>query len=342
GCNVNKPLGVEFAPAGGGGRDGSSAVMDVPVASTGPWSATFFVPSYLGHPNGGGKGELVSPGSYQLTAPMCTGGGSARATFQVTGALLTVKTEKRYVGIVATLDGGGYWLVQADGVVSRFGDAGWFGSLPSSQALKSPVVGMARTYDEEGYWLADAAGHVYPFGDARNYGSLGAAPGAPVTGISATPDGRGYWLVTASGRVYPFGDAKKVTGSPTDQLAPFDAIGTRLGGGYVVTTATDAAVYEFPGDTLAAGGPGNATSGSFVGTAVTPSGNGTFQAEANGQVLATGDATYYGSPVANLQIVSAPLTAIASTPSGQGYWLLGADGNVYNFGNAAFYGSGLR
>jgi len=213
--------------------------------------------------------------------------------------------------------------------------------VPTAEALRSPVVGMARTYDEQGYWLADAAGHVYCFGDAHNYGSLRSAPGAPVSGIAATPDGRGYWLVTASGRVYGFGDAK-VEGSPGDRVAPFDAIGTRLGGGYVVTTASDAAVYQFPGGTLAAGGPGNETSGSFVGTAVTPSGNGTFQAEANGQVLATGDATYRGSPVANQQIISAPLTGIAATPDGAGYWLVGADGNVYNFGDALFFGSGLR
>ena len=41
------------------------------------------------------------------------------------------------VGIAATTDGGGYWLVAADGGVFNFGDAGFFGSM-GGQPLASP------------------------------------------------------------------------------------------------------------------------------------------------------------------------------------------------------------
>jgi len=164
---------------------------------------------------------------------------------------------------------------------------------------------------------------------------------APVTGIAATPLGNGYWLLSSDGHVYGFG-AARVEGMPGGALAPFDAIAARPAGGYVVTAANDAAVYQYPGGTLAAAGPGYQTTGSMVATAVTPSGNGTWQAEPTGNVITTGDAPYLGTVPANEQVVSAPVAGIAATPTGQGYWLVGSDGNVYNFGNAGYFGSGLR
>jgi hypothetical protein len=35
------------------------------------------------------------------------------------------------VGMAATGDGGGYWLVAADGGVFAFGDAGYYGRAPA-------------------------------------------------------------------------------------------------------------------------------------------------------------------------------------------------------------------
>ena len=46
------------------------------------------------------------------------------------------------VGVAASLDGAGYWLVAADGGVFAFGDAGFFGSM-AGRALAAPVVGVA-------------------------------------------------------------------------------------------------------------------------------------------------------------------------------------------------------
>jgi N-acetylmuramoyl-L-alanine amidase len=56
------------------------------------------------------------------------------------------------VGMAATPDGGGYWLVASDGGIFTFGDAGFFGS-EGGTALNAPIVGMATTPDGGGYWL---------------------------------------------------------------------------------------------------------------------------------------------------------------------------------------------
>ena len=46
------------------------------------------------------------------------------------------------VGIAATPDGGGYWLIARDGGVFNYGDAGFLGSM-GGQPLAAPVVGGA-------------------------------------------------------------------------------------------------------------------------------------------------------------------------------------------------------
>ena len=184
--------------------------------------------------------------------------------------------------MAVTTTGLGYWLVQADGGVAAFGDARWYGSLAASKVRPAaPIIGIARTYDAKGYWLASASGQVYTFGDARNYGSApaGQARAVPITGFAATPDGRGYWLASASGRVQRFGDAT-FDGSPPASTAPYDAVGARPAGGYVLTSAADAATYMYPGGALTGGGNGTALSATLVGTAVDHSGNGTWQVAA--------------------------------------------------------------
>jgi hypothetical protein len=364
GCVVDKnwfgfSFGQSPSPTGpapaSGSLGGPVAQMATPVAANGSWSATFVVPSYLPGPDRGphSLGASVVAGKYQLRAPFCDGRGYAQASFQVT-SLPAVGTDQRYVAIVATADGGGYWLVQANGKVSAFGDAPWFGQLAAAKARQGgPITGMARTYDGQGYWLVSTGGRVYTFGDAKNYGSIGrdaaAARLGPITGMAATPDGRGYWLLRSGGRVYGFGDAAS-EGSPAGHLGPYVAIATRPGGGYLVMGADNAAVVAYPGGKLVGGGPGTALAATVVGEASTPSGNGAWLAGADGSVEAVGDAASYIGPCtsqcpsvpANQQVVTAPITGIAATPSGQGYWLLGADGNVYNFGNAPYLGSGYR
>ena len=56
------------------------------------------------------------------------------------------------VGVAATHDGNGYWLVGSDGGVFSYGDAPFFGSTGALR-LNAPIVGMAATPDGGGYWL---------------------------------------------------------------------------------------------------------------------------------------------------------------------------------------------
>ena len=111
------------------------------------------------------------------------------------------------VGITATLDGKGYWMVSSDGGVFAVGDAPFEGSLGGAH-LNAPVVGIAPTRDDKGYWLVASDGGVFAFGDAVFHGSMGGSPlDAPVVGVAAAPDGAGYWLAAADGGVFSFGSA---------------------------------------------------------------------------------------------------------------------------------------
>jgi hypothetical protein len=108
------------------------------------------------------------------------------------------------VAIEATADAGGYWLLGADGGVTGFGDAGYFGSLAGVR-LAAPAVGMAATPDGKGYWIVAKDGGVFSFGDARFHGSTGAVHlNAPVIGMAVAPGGSGYWLVASDGGVFTF------------------------------------------------------------------------------------------------------------------------------------------
>ena len=71
------------------------------------------------------------------------------------GDMARVRLNQPVVGITATPDGGGYWLVAADGGVFAFGDAPFLGSM-AGHRLNAPVVGITATPDGGGYWLVAA------------------------------------------------------------------------------------------------------------------------------------------------------------------------------------------
>jgi len=117
------------------------------------------------------------------------------ATFD--GSAATLPLNAPVVGLAATPDGGGYWLVAADGGVFAYGDARFFGSA-GNLALQAPVVGLVATPDGGGYWLVAADGGVFAYGDASFSGSAARTPPAhPVIGVAASAGGHGYWLVTS-------------------------------------------------------------------------------------------------------------------------------------------------
>ncbi len=72
--------------------------------------------------------------------------------------------------MVPTPDGGGYWLLGADGRVFAFGNAPVHGSM---SGVAGPVAAMAVLPAARGYWVLGRDGIVHKFGDAAHYGDLG-------------------------------------------------------------------------------------------------------------------------------------------------------------------------
>jgi uncharacterized protein YkwD len=73
-----------------------------------------------------------------------------------------------------------------------------------------------------------------------------------------------------------------------------------------------------------------------TGIAATPTGKGFWRVAADGKVLTTGDAPYYGNAIAAHRDV---VIGIAATPTGKGYWLVDRSGGIYRFGDAPYRGS---
>ncbi len=106
-------------------------------------------------------------------------------------ALSGLKLAEPIVGIAATPDGQGYWLVASDGGIFSYGDAMFYGSTGAIH-LNAPIVGMAPTPDGHGYWLVASDGGIFTYGDAVFMGSTGAIHlNAPIVGMAIATDGLG-------------------------------------------------------------------------------------------------------------------------------------------------------
>jgi hypothetical protein len=113
----------------------------------------------------------------------------------------------RAVGLAATSDHGGTWVVASDGGIVTSGDAPFFGSTGAIR-LNRPIVGMASTPSGRGYWLVASDGGIFSYGDAAFHGSTGALRlVSPIVGMASSASGGGYNLVAADGGVFAFGDA---------------------------------------------------------------------------------------------------------------------------------------
>jgi hypothetical protein len=141
---------------------------------------------------------------------------------QFYGSTGAIHLNQPIVGMAATPDGHGYWLVAADGGIFTFGDAQFYGSTGAIR-LNQPIVGMAATPDGHGYWLVAADGGIFTFGDAPFAGSTGGAPLAAATvAVAAHHPGTGYWTVTSGGTVSSFGGAPfagSLAGTPSSSPA---------------------------------------------------------------------------------------------------------------------------
>ena len=64
-----------------------------------------------------------------------------------------IRLNRPIVGMAATPDGGGYWLVASDGGIFAFGDSGLVQVATGGMTLNEPIVAMGSTPDGKGYWL---------------------------------------------------------------------------------------------------------------------------------------------------------------------------------------------
>ena len=207
-----------------------------------------------------------------------------------------VMLNKPVVGVAATPDRGGYWLVASDGGVFSFGDAAFYGSTGGTP-LNKPVVGMAATPRGGGYWLVASDGGIFSFGDAGFYGSTGNLHlNQPVVGMATTPDGRGYWLVASDGGIFSFGDAGFYGSTGNLHLnQPVVGMATTPDGRGYWLVASDGGIFSF-GDAAFYGSTGNLhLNKPVVGMASTPGVRGYWLVASDGGIFTFGGAGFYGS-----------------------------------------------
>jgi Cysteine-rich secretory protein family len=241
------------------------------------------------------------------------------------------------VGMAATNDGQGYWLVRANGAVTPYGDAVSYGDMASAP-LNAPITHIVATPNGRGYWLVASDGGIFNFGDAAFYGSMGGRPlNAPVVGMAPTPNGQGYWLVASDGGVFAFGDAAfygSMGGRPLNKPVVGMADDPATGGYWLVGADGGVFSYKAPfyGSTgsLPLNQPVNQMS-------ATPNGGGYWFVASDGGIFSFGNAAFHGS--AGSLPLAAPVVGMATDPVTGGYWLVGSDGGVFSYG-APYFGSG--
>ncbi len=241
------------------------------------------------------------------------------------------------VGMAATPDGSGYWLVRSNGAVSAFGSAQFYGSTVRL-VLNSPIAHIVSTPDGRGYWLVAADGGIFTFGDAGFFGSMGGRHlNAPVVDLAPTKDGEGYWLVASDGGIFAFGDAAfQGSMGGTHLNRPVVGISADPATGGYWEVATDGGVFSFGAPFF--GSTGNLRLNRPVnGMSVSPTGSGYWFVASDGGIFTFGGAGFHGSTGGTT--LNAPVVGMACDSATGGYWLVASDGGVFSF-NAPFYGSG--
>jgi len=217
------------------------------------------------------------------------------------------------VGMALTPDGGGYWLVAADGGVFAYGDAVFYGSAGNVH-LNKPIVGIAATKDGAGYWLVASDGGVFSYGDAIFRGSAGALTlASPIVGIASTgtQDAGGYWLVGADGGVFAYGNAQfagSAGGLPL--AAPVVGITPNPAGSGYWLVGADGGVFAYGSAGFHGTLHGTALASPVSGIEATGDGGGYWITTRGGGVFNEGDAGFYGD-VAGLRL-NGPIVGFAA------------------------------
>jgi hypothetical protein len=267
--------------------------------------------------------------SYTFTVLAVNSSGTSGASSPSTPVTVTDLAVPTGGPVAATPNGAGYWAVTGKGRLSRYGDAGNYGSENGAR-LNMPAIAVAATSTGHGYWEAASDGGVFAFGDAHFFGSMAHRRlDQPVVGLSPVPGDRGYWLAGADGGVFSFGDARYYGGMATKRLnQPIVGIqSTPDGRGYWLVGA-DGGVFSF-GDAAFYGSKADgALSSPVVGIAATPDGRGYWLVDRRGEVFALGDAVGHGSLSRQDQV---PIVGIIANGY-IGYRLISATGAAYTFG----------
>jgi hypothetical protein len=226
---------------------------------------------------------------------------------------------------------GGYWTVNAAGVLTTYGGAPDLGSpAESAIALSKPIVGMAASPDGGGYWLVASDGGVFGYGDAYFHGSTGAIHlNKPIVGMAAAPDGAGYWLVASDGGVFGYGDAHfhGSTGALHLNQPIVGMAATPDGTGYWLV-ASDGGIFSY-GDATFYGSTGAIRLNQpIVGMAATPDGAGYWLVASDGGIFSYGDATFSGSTAGT----GAHALGIVVNPPDYSYALVSPNGSATYFG----------
>ena len=226
------------------------------------------------------------------------------------------------VGMAATADDDGYWLVARDGGVFSFGSARFYGSTGGIR-LNQPAVGMAATPDGRGYWIVARDGGIFSFGSAHFFGSTGwLRLNAPIMGMVAAPDGLGYWLMAEDGGVFSFGSAHFYGSTGAMRLnAPVVGMAAAVDGSGYWLVAKDGGIFSFGGARFHGSTGGIRLDEPVVGMAPSPAGRGYWMAAEDGGIFSFGDARFRGSAVGKLA-QDRRVVQITGLRAGQGYRLL--------------------
>ena len=241
------------------------------------------------------------------------------------------------VGMAATSDDGGYWIVNRYGQVVACGDAANLGSL--GIAPTHPIEAIAATPDGGGFWLVATDGGIFSFGDAQFYGSTGAIRlNKPVVGMTPTKSGHGYWLVAADGGIFTFGDAQFYGSTGSLQLnAPIVAMATTSTGAGYWLVATDGGIFTF-GDGQFYGSMGAVPlNRPVVGMSLDTATGGYWLVAADGGIFSF-NAPFFGST--GSIVLNQPIVGMESNGSGSAYRFVASDGGVFDFGDP-FFGSAV-
>ena len=245
--------------------------------------------------NGGAGARARPPRATAWPRPTAASSPSASRS---TGAWAGTPWTANIVGMAATPDGGGYWLVAADGGIFTFGDAGFYGSTgghPPEPAHRGHGR-HARRQAATGWWPPTGASSASA--TPAFYGSTGALHlNQPIVGMAATPDGGGYWLVAADGGIFSFGDAAllRLHRRPSTSTSPSWAWRPRPAAaatGWWPRTAASSPSATPPSTAPPATSPSTQP---IVGMAATPDGGGYWLVAADGGVFTYGDARFEGS-----------------------------------------------